>query len=27
LNAFTEVKEKLAKGFYDGDEVPNMRIV
>ena len=26
LNAFTEVKEKLAKGFYDGDEVPNMAI-
>ena len=26
LNAFTEVKEKLAKGFYDGTEVPNMRI-
>ncbi len=26
LNAFKEVKEKLAKGFYDGDQVPNMRI-
>jgi len=26
LNAFKEVKEKLDKGFYDGDEVPNMRI-
>ena len=26
LNAFTEVKEKLAKGYYDGTEVPNMRI-
>ena len=26
LNAFTEVKEKLAKCFYDGDEVPNMAI-
>jgi glycine C-acetyltransferase len=27
LNAFKEVKEKLDKGFYDGDEVPNMRIL
>jgi glycine C-acetyltransferase len=27
LNAFTEVKEKLAKGYYDGTEVPNMRIL
>ena len=26
LNAFKEVKEKLDKGFYDGTEVPNMRI-
>ncbi len=26
LNAFKEVKEKLGKGFYDGNEVPNMRI-
>ena len=26
LNAFKEVKEKLGKGFYDGTEVPNMRI-
>ncbi len=26
LNAFKEVKEKLDKGFYDGAEVPNMRI-
>ena len=26
LNAFKEVKEKLDKGYYDGSEVPNMRI-
>ena len=26
LNAFAEVKEKLAKGYYDSDEVPNMAI-
>ena len=26
LNAFKEVKEKLDKGYYDGTEVPNMRI-
>lgn len=26
LKAFAEVKEKLAKGLYDGDEVPNMAI-
>ena len=27
LNAFKEVKEKLDKGYYDGTEVPNMRIL
>ena len=26
LNAFKEVKEKLDKGYYDGSEIPNMRI-
>ena len=26
LKAFAEVKDKLAKGYYDGDEVPNMAI-
>jgi glycine C-acetyltransferase len=26
LNAFAEVRQKLDKGFYDGTEVPNMRI-
>ena len=26
LNAFKEVREKLDKGYYDGTEVPNMRI-
>lgn len=26
LNAFAQVKEKLSKGYYDGDEVPNMSI-
>jgi glycine C-acetyltransferase len=26
LKAFAEVREKLDKGFYDGTEVPNMRI-
>ena len=27
LKAFAEVKEKLAKGYYDSDEVPNMAIL
>ncbi len=26
LNAFAEVRQKLDKGYYDGTEVPNMRI-
>ena len=27
LNAFKEVREKLGRGFYDGDgQIPNMRI-
>jgi glycine C-acetyltransferase len=26
LKAFAEVRQKLDKGFYDGTEVPNMRI-
>jgi len=26
LNAFAEVRQKLDKGYYDGAEVPNMRI-
>ena len=26
VNAFAEVRQKLDKGYYDGTEVPNMRI-
>jgi 7-keto-8-aminopelargonate synthetase and related enzymes len=27
LNAFAEVKEKLAKGYYDSEDIPNMAIL